>query len=181
VNRPSAQPADPVAKRPLWRRGWFIGMAALVVGFAIGAASAGQADTKNTASQPTSFPTATMTVTETPPVVTTTATATVTQAAPTEAAATRNPSRHPAAAAGGNAFTMPDEVGANLQIAQDAVQAASGNPFYYSGSVDASGDSRMQILDADWAVCTQSPAAGASVAQGANVTFSVVRVSESCP
>jgi predicted small lipoprotein YifL len=82
---------------------------------------------------------------------------------------------------GGDTFEMPNEVGNNLQAAQDAVQAASGNPLYVSSSEDATGQSRLQILDAGWQVCSQEPAPGSIVEQGADVTFFVVRLTENCP
>jgi predicted small lipoprotein YifL len=107
-----------------------------------------------------------------------TATVTITQSEPQQSNPSDEPSGHDQ---GGYTFEMPNEVGNNLQAAQDAVQAASGNPLYFSSSEDATGQSRFQILDADWQVCSQDPAPGSIVQQGADVTFFVVRLTENCP
>jgi hypothetical protein len=97
------------------------------------------------------------------------------------ASVTQGTSQNGQSSGGGDTFEMPNEVGNNLQAAQDDIQAVSGNPFYYSSSKDATGQSRFQILDAGWQVCSQKPAPGAIVQQGADVIFSVVRVTETCP
>lgn len=77
---------------------------------------------------------------------------------------------------------MPDEVGKNLQAAQDDLQAVSGNPFFFSGSEDATGAGRAQFLDSGWQVCSQDPAPGTEVRDDADdVLFYVVRNSERCP
>ncbi len=107
-----------------------------------------------------------------------TATVTITQSEPQHSNPSDEPSGHDE---GGDTFEMPNEVGNNLQDAQDAVQTASGNPLYFSSSEDATGQSRFQILDADWQVCSQDPAPGSIVQQGADVTFFVVRLTENCP
>lgn len=79
-------------------------------------------------------------------------------------------------------FSMPDEVGKNLQAAQDDLQAVSGNPFFFSGSEDATGAGRAQFLDSGWQVCSQDPAPGTEVRDDADdVLFYVVRNSERCP
>ncbi|GAA5153416.1 hypothetical protein GCM10023340_35430 [Nocardioides marinquilinus] len=83
--------------------------------------------------------------------------------------------------AGGDSFALPDETGKNLQAAQDDVQAVSGIPFFVTFSEDASGEGRAQILDSGWQVCSQQPAAGTMVSVEDDITFFVVRVSESCP
>lgn len=78
-------------------------------------------------------------------------------------------------------FEMPDEVGNGLQDAQDDVQAVSGNPLFYTSSQDATGKGRDQILDRDWTVCSQTPTAGTPVDDSSDITFYVVKLSESCP
>ena len=78
-------------------------------------------------------------------------------------------------------FEMPDEVGNGLQDAQDDVQAVSGNPLFYTSSQDATGSGRHQILDRDWTVCSQTPTAGTPVDDSSDITFYVVKLSESCP
>ena len=78
-------------------------------------------------------------------------------------------------------FVMPNEVGANLQEAQDDVQRASGDPFFVSHSRDATGAGRFQILDRDWKVCGQNTAPGQRVSAVAHIVFSVVKDYEDCP
>jgi hypothetical protein len=81
----------------------------------------------------------------------------------------------------GNGFVMPETTGMDLQLAQDTLQSVSGNPLFYSDSIDASGDGRGQWLDSGWQVCWSEPAAGEIVQQFETPTFAVVRVSENCP
>ena len=93
----------------------------------------------------------------------------------------------PAASSAGrrpaSSFPMPNEVGQNLQIAQDDLQQASGDPLFVSFSEDATGAGRGQLLDSGWVVCSQKPAAGQMVPldYSVDVTFFVVRAGESCP
>jgi hypothetical protein len=65
-----------------------------------------------------------------------------------------------------------------LQAAQDAAQAAG---FYALTSHDSAGRDRMQILDRDWKVCSQKPAAGAQVSADTTLDFGAVKLEESCP
>lgn len=74
--------------------------------------------------------------------------------------------------------TVPDLVGKGLQSAQDAAQAAG---FRHLTSHDATGGLRHQILDRDWKVCFQTPAAGATASTGATVDLAAVKRSENCP
>ena len=78
-------------------------------------------------------------------------------------------------------FTMPNEVGANLQGAQDDIQRVSGNPLFITRSKDATGAGRHQILDRNWKVCSQNVPPGTSVDQSAAITFGAVKLTESCP
>jgi glucodextranase-like protein len=78
-------------------------------------------------------------------------------------------------------FVMPNEVGANLQEAQDDVQRASGDPLFVSHSRDATGAGRFQILDRDWKVCGQNVPAGQRVSGIAHIVFSTVKDYEDCP
>lgn len=78
-------------------------------------------------------------------------------------------------------FVMPDLRGGNLQAAQDAIQALTGNPIFFSGSTDLTGQGRMQVLDRNWRVCSSTPAPGESYTSKSNVNFGVVKESESCP
>ena len=78
-------------------------------------------------------------------------------------------------------FTMPNEVGANLQGAQDDIQRVSGNPLFITRSKDATGAGRHQVLDRNWKVCSQNVPTGTSVDQSVGITFGAVKLAESCP
>ncbi len=75
------------------------------------------------------------------------------------------------------AGTLPNLVGKGLQFAQDTAQAAG---FKHLTSHDALGRGRAQILDRDWQVCDQSPAAGSHPVT-TKVDFGVVHLDETCP
>ncbi|MFI8389125.1 PASTA domain-containing protein [Streptomyces sp. NPDC085540] len=74
--------------------------------------------------------------------------------------------------------TLPSFVGKGLQVAQDEAQAAG---FPLLKSHDALGRDRLQALDRNWKVCSQTPAAGAKVDTGTTVDFGAVKLEESCP
>lgn len=99
--------------------------------------------------------------------------------APASPSAAPSPSPSPPATVD---FAMPNFKGKNLQDAQDAVQALG---VFYSISHDLRG-SRSQVLDSNWQVCTQTPAAGTRV-QGlaadheGKIDFGVVKLTETCP
>jgi hypothetical protein len=76
---------------------------------------------------------------------------------------------------------MPNEVGANLQGAQDDIQRVSGNPLFITRSEDATGAGRHQVLDRNWKVCSQNVPPGTSVDQSVGITFGAVKLAESCP
>ena len=58
-------------------------------------------------------------------------------------------------------ITVPDVVGKDLQFAQDTMQAAG---LYILTSHDSTGLGRSQVLDRNWQVTDQTPAAGSRVA-----------------
>ncbi|MFI1324561.1 PASTA domain-containing protein [Streptomyces rochei] len=72
--------------------------------------------------------------------------------------------------------TLPDLVGQDLQAAQDAAQAAG---FYALDDQDASGQGRLQVMDRNWTVCSQEPAAGTHPTD-TFVTLYAVKDAESC-
>jgi hypothetical protein len=74
--------------------------------------------------------------------------------------------------------TVPDLVGKGLQTAQDTAQAAG---FYNLTSHDSLGRDRMQVLDRDWQVCTQTPAAGTTAPVDTKLDFGAVKLTEKCP
>jgi hypothetical protein len=78
-------------------------------------------------------------------------------------------------------FAMPNEVGANLQEAQDDIQRASGDPLFVSHSRDATGADRFQVLDRDWKVCGQNVPPGQQVSAVGHIVFTVVKDYEDCP
>jgi beta-lactam-binding protein with PASTA domain len=69
---------------------------------------------------------------------------------------------------------MPDVVCMNLQAAQDAIQAAG---VFFSRSEDATGAGRKQVLDRNWIVVKQTPAAGQPVKE-VEAVLSVVKIEE---
>ncbi|MFI2432884.1 hypothetical protein [Streptomyces sp. NPDC018693] len=72
---------------------------------------------------------------------------------------------------------LPDMRGKGLQSAQDQAQAAG---FYHLTSHDALGRGRMQVLDRNWKVCSQTPAAGDRPTD-TKVDFGAVKLEEDCP
>lgn len=73
---------------------------------------------------------------------------------------------------------VPRFVGMGLQSAQDAAEAAG---FARLTSHDSAGRDRMQILDRDWKVCSQRPAAGTAVRTDTKLDFGAVKTGEDCP
>jgi hypothetical protein len=77
---------------------------------------------------------------------------------------------------------MPNEVGKDLQTAQDDLQALTGNPMFISTSKDLTGQGRHQVMDRNWQVCSSTPPPGETFTAQTNVVFGVVRIdSEKCP
>jgi PASTA domain-containing protein len=69
---------------------------------------------------------------------------------------------------------MPDVVCMNLQDAQDEIQ---DHGVFFSGSVDATGQGRNQVIDSNWIVVDQSPAPGTPIGEG-DAELSVVKSGE---
>jgi uncharacterized protein DUF3761 len=74
--------------------------------------------------------------------------------------------------------TVPPLTGLGLQTAQDTAQA---HGFHDLTSHDASGQDRMQILDSNWKVCDQTPAAGTSATADVRIDLGAVKLGEACP
>lgn len=72
------------------------------------------------------------------------------------------------------AAVMPDVLCMDLQAAQDTIQAAG---VFFSRSDDATGQGRAQMVDRNWVVVGQTPAAGSAVAE-AEAVLSVVKDNE---
>lgn len=68
----------------------------------------------------------------------------------------------------GGKVTVPDEVGKQHQAAQDDLQAHN---LYNLSEEDATGQGRALIIDRNWKVVSQSPAAGTKVSEDANITL----------
>jgi hypothetical protein len=167
---PSGGPQPWYAKKWVW-----ITVGVFVLLGIIGAVS-GNNDTSPVADKPATVET----VTATPqPTVTVTATPTPTPTPSQTPAATPPPAKK--AAPAGDSWVMPNEVGTVLQTAQDDIQALTDNPFFYTSSEDARGDSRFQVLDRDWKVCNQRPQPGTRFTENTDITFFVVKLEESCP
>ena len=64
--------------------------------------------------------------------------------------------------------------GTDLQVAQNTVQTAG---VFFSRSEDASGQGRSQLIDSNWTVVGQRPAAGVPISEGDPV-FLVVKDTE---
>lgn len=99
-------------------------------------------------------------------------------AAPSTPAASSAPAPASSAPATAKTATLPNMVGKGLQSAQDEAQAAG---FAILTSHDALGRDRLQALDRNWKVCSQTPAPGANVGTGTTVDFGAVKLEESCP
>lgn len=73
---------------------------------------------------------------------------------------------------------MPALIGVNLQLAQDQLQALGS---FVLDQTDASGLGRVQLLDSNWQVCGQDPAAGTVVPVETVVVLASVKLDEVCP
>jgi len=69
---------------------------------------------------------------------------------------------------------MPNVVCMNLQAAQNAIQEAG---VFFSRSEDATGKGRSQVIDSNWTVVSQSPAAGSPIGEG-DAILSAVKIGE---
>lgn len=113
-------------------------------------------------------------------------TATSEAAAPTVPAVATTPSTSaapttatpgPSTATSDSNPTLPNLVGQGLVGAQNSAKAAG---FTNLTSHDALSSGRVQIIDSNWKVCTQSPAPGPSPVS-TTVDFGVVKTDETCP
>jgi beta-lactam-binding protein with PASTA domain len=65
-------------------------------------------------------------------------------------------------------ISVPDEVGKQHQAAQDDLQA---HGLFNLSEEDATGEGRLLIIDRNWKVVSQSPAAGTKVSEDATITL----------
>ncbi|MCJ1678443.1 hypothetical protein MTF65_14015 [Streptomyces sp. APSN-46.1] len=176
--QPAPTQTGPVGKFKTWNTGQKVGVGCggafgIVFVLALIGAATGDSGT------PTPAPTVTATVTKTVPGPTVTVTATPAAAPAPEAKPSDapKPADTPAPAPAPATGTLPNFVGQQLQAAQDGAQAAG---FYFLDSTDASGAGRMQVLDRNWKVCSQTPKAG-TYDLTTRVTFDTVKTDETCP
>lgn len=73
---------------------------------------------------------------------------------------------------------VPDLIGKGLATAETDAQAAG---FTNIATHDASGRGRIQILDRNWKVCSQAPAAGTSASTASRLDLGAVKLAETCP
>ena len=73
---------------------------------------------------------------------------------------------------------VPDFIGKGLATAETDARAAG---FANITTHDASGRGRIQILDRDWKVCSQAPAAGSSASTASQLDLGAAKLSEACP
>jgi hypothetical protein len=76
---------------------------------------------------------------------------------------------------------MPNLVGSGLQEAQNRIQALTGDQIFFTNSHDATGANRVQVLDANWKVCSQNIRAGSTITKDSQIDFGAVKLEESCP
>lgn len=69
---------------------------------------------------------------------------------------------------------MPDFKGKSVKVARRALDSSTSITV-----TDASGQDRMVLVESNWQVCTQDPAAGARL-NGQPVSFTAVKFDESC-
>ncbi|MEH0657578.1 hypothetical protein QA860_07480 [Streptomyces stelliscabiei] len=70
--------------------------------------------------------------------------------------------------------TMPDFKGKAVKVARDALDSSTSLTVN-----DASGNDRFVLVESNWKVCTQEPAAGAKL-DGQPVTLTAVKFDEAC-
>ena len=75
-------------------------------------------------------------------------------------------------------LAMPPLVGLGLQDAQDQLQSLGS---FVLNQEDASGQGRHQLIDSNWKVCSQDPAAGSLISVTSSVTLRAVKNEETCP
>ncbi len=112
------------------------------------------------------------------PLATTTVALPLTTVSPTTIAppdTTPLPTEEPTAAPAVRTGTVPNVVGIDLQLAQDALQAAG---FYVLRSHDATGQGRFQVVDRNWTVVDQTPAGGTVIPLSGVVDLGAVKDEE---
>ncbi|MFJ4032990.1 hypothetical protein [Streptomyces griseoluteus] len=70
--------------------------------------------------------------------------------------------------------TMPDFTGKSVNVAREALDSSTSITIK-----DASGQDRLILIESNWQVCSQEPAAGVKL-DGQPVTFTAVKFGEAC-
>jgi hypothetical protein len=76
---------------------------------------------------------------------------------------------------GGGKETIPNEVGNQLQAAQDDLQA---HGFYDLSNEDATGQGRFLIYDRNWQVVDQDPPGGTRASEDTHITLSAKKYTD---
>ena len=142
----------------------------LPIGFVLGACD----DESSQAPSTTTSTNESRSAASTPPVATDSVTATTGDAETAPSESTDTDGANPLGGDSPEDRLMPDVICMNLQDAQDEIQ---DHGVFLSGSVDATGQGRNQIIDSNWVVVDQSPAAGSPIGEG-DAELSVVKHGE---
>lgn len=111
----------------------------------------------------------------TAPIETVTATVQATPTASNSPNETDPPTQEESPSEAAEKKELPDVVGMNLQEGQDTLQAAG---FYVLNDKDATGQNRLQVMDRNWVVTKQSPAAGRKVSTDTLITLYAKKIGE---
>jgi hypothetical protein len=149
-----------------------IATAAIVLaGCAAGSSTA--TDSAGASVQPT--PEVTVTVTATPSPAADTQSPATSAPQPATDASTATPSKEPKSPkpkAAPKIITVPDAVGMNYQRAQDLWRSKG---LIVLPAKDASGQDRWALLDSNWYVVAQTPAAGTQINDGGTIRASILK------
>jgi len=153
-----AVPAEAAAigesTRPWWKKKRFVIPGAIVLLLILISALGGSSDESDAVIAPSPSPSA------------------------TESSPSPSPTPSPTETVAATTFIMPDLLGKDLQSAQDELQALGS---FVLDQEDASGEGRVQVLDSNWQVCTQSVKAGDDAPIDEIVLLAAVKDDEHCP
>jgi len=149
-----------------------IAAAALVLA---GCAAGGSTATDSAAGSVQPTPEVTVTVTATPSPASDTQSPATSAAKPANDASSATPSKEPKSPKpkpAAKIITVPDAVGMNYQRAQDLWR---GKGLVVLPANDASGQDRWALLDSNWYVVGQKPAAGTQIKDGGTIRASILK------
>ena len=164
---------DASGGRP-WLLPVVVAIAALLVGLIAGSATRGSSGSPD-AVPVAALPASTVTVTAPPATVTATVTSTPsTSAAAVVPSTAANPSAQQPSAVP-SSVAVPDAVGKDYQTAQDLWRAAG---LHVMPAIDALGANRLPLIDLNWVVLSQSPAAGLTVPRDTTITATIKKYTD---